>query len=150
MQMQQVRYFLALCELRSFTQAAKRCGVSQPSLTTAIAALEREVGGLLFQRRPLVTLTDRGYTIQPYLRRVAENADLAVKAARVNTRDETERMVRQLLRQRPAQAGRLGAPDRLTDRRRRHSQHDGSMPENSADRRKIVLICWHLVPPSVV
>jgi DNA-binding transcriptional LysR family regulator len=82
MQMQQVRYFLALCELRSFTQAAKRCGVSQPSLTTAITALEREVGGLLFQRRPLVTLTDRGYTIQPYLRRVAENADLAVKAAR--------------------------------------------------------------------
>jgi DNA-binding transcriptional LysR family regulator len=75
MQMQQVRYFLALCELRSFTQAAKRCGVSQPSLTTAITALEREVGGVLFQRRPLVTLTARGYTIQPYLRRIAENAD---------------------------------------------------------------------------
>jgi DNA-binding transcriptional LysR family regulator len=82
MQMQQVRYFLALCELRSFTQAAKRCGVSQPSLTTAITALEREVGGVLFQRRPLVTLTARGYAIQPYLRRIAENADLAVQAAR--------------------------------------------------------------------
>jgi LysR family transcriptional regulator, hydrogen peroxide-inducible genes activator len=36
MQMQQIRYFLALCKERSFTHAAKRCGVSQPSLTNAI------------------------------------------------------------------------------------------------------------------
>src|SRR5262245_20974853 len=36
MQMHQIRYFLALCEERSFTRAAKRCGVSQPSLTNAI------------------------------------------------------------------------------------------------------------------
>ena len=30
--MNQIRYFLALCEERNFTRAAKRCGVSQPSL----------------------------------------------------------------------------------------------------------------------
>jgi DNA-binding transcriptional LysR family regulator len=41
MQMQQVHYFLALCEELNFTRAARRCGVSQPSLTTAISALER-------------------------------------------------------------------------------------------------------------
>jgi hypothetical protein len=51
MQMQQIRYFLALCEERSFTHAAKRCGVSQPSLTNAILALEQELGGVLFQRK---------------------------------------------------------------------------------------------------
>src|SRR5215468_10129897 len=45
MQMQQIRYFLALCEERSFTRAAKRCGISQPSLTNAIIALEQELGG---------------------------------------------------------------------------------------------------------
>ena len=45
MQMQHVSYFLALCEERSFTRAAKRCGVSQPSLTNAIMALEQELGG---------------------------------------------------------------------------------------------------------
>jgi DNA-binding transcriptional LysR family regulator len=39
MQMHQIRYFLALCEERSFTRAAKRCGISQPSLTNAIIGL---------------------------------------------------------------------------------------------------------------
>jgi len=48
MQMHQICYFLALCEERSFTRAAKRCGISQPSLTNAIIALERELGGALF------------------------------------------------------------------------------------------------------
>ena len=46
--MQQIRYFLALCEELNFTAAARRCGVSQPSLTTAIGALERELGGRCF------------------------------------------------------------------------------------------------------
>src|SRR5262245_51098697 len=42
MQMHQIRYFLALCEERNFTRAARRCGVSQPSLTNAIIGLERK------------------------------------------------------------------------------------------------------------
>jgi LysR family transcriptional regulator, hydrogen peroxide-inducible genes activator len=48
MQMHQVHYFLALCEELNFTRAARRCGVSQPSLTTAMSSLERELGGALF------------------------------------------------------------------------------------------------------
>src|SRR5262245_7567296 len=51
MQMHQVRYFLALCEEHSFSRAAKRCGVAQPSLSRAIKMLEKEVGGSLFDRR---------------------------------------------------------------------------------------------------
>jgi Bacterial regulatory helix-turn-helix protein, lysR family len=35
MQMQQVHYFLALCEELNFTRAARRCGVSQPSLSNS-------------------------------------------------------------------------------------------------------------------
>ena len=50
MEMQQICYFLALCEAQNFTQAAKRCGVSQPSLTNGIRRLERELGGNLFYR----------------------------------------------------------------------------------------------------
>src|SRR5205823_7287699 len=61
MQMQQIRYFLALCEERNFTRAARRCGVSQPSLTNAMIALERELGGALFQRRPEIVLTVLGH-----------------------------------------------------------------------------------------
>jgi DNA-binding transcriptional LysR family regulator len=81
MQMQQIRYFLALCEERNFTRAAGRCGVTQPSLTNAIIALERELGGALFQRRPVIALTVLGHAVQPYLQRVAENADRACDAA---------------------------------------------------------------------
>ena len=59
MEMHQVRYFLALCEERNFTRAAKRCGVAQPSLTRAIKQLEAELGGLLFDRNRINTrLTD--------------------------------------------------------------------------------------------
>ena len=81
MQMQQIRYFLALCEERNFTRAARRCGVSQPSLTNAMIALERELGGALFQRRPQIALTVLGHAVHPYLQRIAENAEHARDAA---------------------------------------------------------------------
>jgi LysR family hydrogen peroxide-inducible transcriptional activator len=81
MQMHQIRYFLSLCEECNFTRAAKRSGVTQPSLTNAIGALERELGGPLFHRRPLVALTALGAAIKPYLSRIAENADHAREAA---------------------------------------------------------------------
>src|SRR4029450_9653019 len=74
MQMHQICYFLALCEERNFTRAAGRCGISQPSLTNAIIALERELGGVLFQRKPAIALTLLGQAIHPYLQRIAENA----------------------------------------------------------------------------
>src|ERR1700739_1749711 len=63
MQMHQIRYFLALCEERNFTRAARRCGVSQPSLTNAIIGLERDLGGALFQRKPLIALTALGSAV---------------------------------------------------------------------------------------
>ncbi|MFL6832821.1 MAG: LysR family transcriptional regulator [Xanthobacteraceae bacterium] len=81
MQMRQICYFLALCEERNFTRAAGRCGISQPSLTNAIIALERELGGVLFQRRPAIALTLLGQAIHPYLQRIAENAGHARDAA---------------------------------------------------------------------
>ncbi len=85
MQMHQIRYFLALRDELSFTRAARRSGVSQPSLTNAIAALEREFGGPLFQRKPVVALTALGRTLLPYLESIAENADHAQEVARILT-----------------------------------------------------------------
>src|SRR5262249_60335379 len=41
--------FRALCEEQSFTRAARRCGIAQPSLTRAIQTLESEFGGRLFE-----------------------------------------------------------------------------------------------------
>ncbi len=66
--LQQLRYFLALCEERNFTRAAKRCGVSQPSLTWAIRQLEMEFGGPLFVRsRRISRLSELGMVVRPHL-----------------------------------------------------------------------------------
>jgi DNA-binding transcriptional LysR family regulator len=81
MQMHQIRYFLALCEERNFTRAAKRSGISQPSLTNAISALERELGGALFIRKPFTAMTSLGYAIQPYMQQIAQAADQALQTA---------------------------------------------------------------------
>ena len=85
MQIQQVHYFMALCEELNFTCAARRCGVSQPSLSNAISALERELGGALFQRRPSIALTGLGRMVRPYLDEIARNEDHAREVARTLT-----------------------------------------------------------------
>lgn len=59
---------MALCEERHFSRAAKRCGVTQPSMTNAIKRLERTLGGPLFQRnRGNIDLTALGRVVKPYL-----------------------------------------------------------------------------------
>ena len=85
MQMNQVRYFLALWEERNFTRAAKRCGVSQPSLTNAIKRLEQALGGPLFHRnRRNIELTELGRVVKPYLKQLTQSAyEAERKAAKV-------------------------------------------------------------------
>ena len=74
MEMNQVRYFVALCEEKHFTRAAARCGVAQPSLTTAIKKLERELGGSLFDRKRSEP-TELGLMVEPFFRKIAWNAE---------------------------------------------------------------------------
>jgi|SRR6516164_10748269 DNA-binding transcriptional LysR family regulator len=82
MQMHQIRYFLAVCEELNFTRAANRCGVSQPSLTNGIGKLEQELGGVLFHRKPSITLSELGHGVRPHLDAIAHHADRVRKAAR--------------------------------------------------------------------
>jgi LysR family hydrogen peroxide-inducible transcriptional activator len=83
MEMQQVRYFLTLCETLNFTRAADLCNVAQPSLTRAIKQLEVELGGPLFHRERANThLTELGRTVRPFLQQVREQADEARREAR--------------------------------------------------------------------
>lgn len=73
MKIHQVYYFLALCEERSFTRAAKRCGVAQPSLTRAIQQLEHEFDGQLFERsKSAVRLTNLGILVRPDFVRIEQ------------------------------------------------------------------------------
>jgi LysR family transcriptional regulator, hydrogen peroxide-inducible genes activator len=81
MEMNQVRYFLALCDELNFTRAAKRCGVAQPSLTNAIKALEAELRGPLFYRTPAVRLTLLGEAVKPSLASIALHVEEAKRRA---------------------------------------------------------------------
>lgn len=82
MEMQQVRYFLALCDERNFTRAAERCGVSQPSLSRAIKDLENELGAPLFERSRDTTRPSRlGELIRPHLAEIDRSVARAQRAA---------------------------------------------------------------------
>lgn len=89
MEMNQIRYFLAVCEHRNFTHAASASNVSQPSLTVAIKKLEDEMGGLLFLRdRAGCRLTPLGKVLYPKLERISAEAQAAKAEAVRHTRLE--------------------------------------------------------------
>ena len=78
MQLQQLRYFVAVAETRHFTHAAERAGVTQPSLSKQIHALEADLGAELFTRtRGAVALTPAGEALLPLARRIIADADTA-------------------------------------------------------------------------
>jgi DNA-binding transcriptional LysR family regulator len=82
MELHQIRYFLAACDTLNFTRAAELCGVSVPSLSRAVRALEDELGGQLFRReRHLTHLTDLGRLMQQHFATVQAAADAAKRDA---------------------------------------------------------------------
>lgn len=65
MDMDQLTHFQCVAELRNFTHAAERLGLSQSSLSRSIQRLEEELGQPLFERKPRsVDLTDAGEIFQ--------------------------------------------------------------------------------------
>jgi DNA-binding transcriptional LysR family regulator len=76
-------YWLAVVEEGSFTRAALRMHVSQPSLSQQIRALEKEVGGALLERLPRsVRLTAAGKAFLPHAQAAVRAVDRAHQAAR--------------------------------------------------------------------
>lgn len=67
MQLQHLRYFVALARTRHFATAASQCGVTQPTLSAGLAALEQELGKRLVDRdRRFIGLTEQGRAILPW------------------------------------------------------------------------------------
>lgn len=90
MEMHQLKYFMAIVETGSFSKAAKRCYVAQPSLSQQIIKLERELGRKLFDRLgKKVILTDAGATLLPRAERIVRDAN-EVKAQLLDATPEAE------------------------------------------------------------
>jgi LysR family transcriptional regulator, hydrogen peroxide-inducible genes activator len=71
MEVHQLRYFCAVAETGSFTRAAEREQVAQPSLSQQIMKLELELGVRLFDRLGrAVRLTDMGQVFLPRARAI--------------------------------------------------------------------------------
>ncbi|WP_156723853.1 LysR family transcriptional regulator [Streptomyces apocyni] len=82
MDLQQMRYVVALAETRNFTRAAERCSVVQSALSHRIASLERELGVRLFARSSRRTeLTSAGTAFLARARECLAAADRAVADA---------------------------------------------------------------------
>jgi DNA-binding transcriptional LysR family regulator len=82
-QLSQLAYFVAVAEEGSFTRAAERVGVAQPSLSQQVKALETDLGALLVHRaRGKVGLTASGETLLPVARRMLADAETARREIR--------------------------------------------------------------------
>src|SRR4051794_5535298 len=86
-----IRYFQAVAETGSFTVAAERCHVTQPTLSAGIARLEDEIGSRLFDRGRRAVLTAAGQKFAPHARAMVG----AWQAARAEQRSSRrQRLVR--------------------------------------------------------
>lgn len=86
MNLQEIRYLVALAEQRHFGRAAEACNVSQPTLSSQIRKLEEELGVTLLERtNKRVALTPVGSQILQHARRAlfeSQQMESVAQAAR--------------------------------------------------------------------
>lgn len=81
--LRQLRYFVAVAETLNFRQAAEKLHLAQPALSSAIRALEAELGVQLFERTTRsVHLTPTGEIFLDRARRAIASADEAFSVGR--------------------------------------------------------------------
>jgi len=77
MTLQQLKYIIKIVECGSITEAAKQLFITQPSLSTAVKELEKELGIEIFYRTAKgISLTDDGIEFLSYARQVIEQTEL--------------------------------------------------------------------------
>lgn len=83
LKLKDLRYLVAVADLRHFGRAAARCFVSQPTLSAQLKKLEQSLGVQLIERAPNhVSLTAAGEEVVARARRVLEASDEVVTLAR--------------------------------------------------------------------
>ncbi len=80
MELQQLRYVVAVAEEQNFSRAAERCHVTQPSLSQQIINLEKDLGHKLFHRLGRnAVLTEAGKAFLLRARRILLEVDDATR-----------------------------------------------------------------------
>jgi len=93
MELRHLRYFVAVAEEKSFTQAAKRLGIKQPPLSLQIRKLEKEMGTqLLVRGTRSVELTNTGRLLLEEARAILHHVERAKTDVRRRARGETGRV----------------------------------------------------------
>ena len=83
MNLRDLKYLVALADLRHFGKAAEACFVSQPTLSTQIKKLEEELGVTLIERAPRkVMLTAAGADVVRRARKIVAEVEEMKEAAR--------------------------------------------------------------------
>ena len=78
MEFHQLRYVCAVAETGSFSRAAERCNVAQPSLSQQVLKLEEDLGAKLFDRLGRsVRLTEAGRVFLPHARSIMNEIETA-------------------------------------------------------------------------
>jgi DNA-binding transcriptional LysR family regulator len=74
--------FITIVQEGSFTRAAERLNLTQPTVSQQMALLERQIGATLFIRRPRqLTLTEAGRALLDYAERILALSEEAVQSA---------------------------------------------------------------------
>lgn len=92
MDLDQLLTFERVVREGSFSKAAFSLGVSQPTVSARVQALETHLGGPLFRRSRKVTLTERGESFLPYARRAIATLQDGREAARLAPQGERGRL----------------------------------------------------------
>ncbi len=78
MEFHQLRYVCAVAETGSFSRAAERCQIAQPSLSQQVLKLEEDLGAKLFDRLGRsIRITEAGRAFLPYARSILEQVEAA-------------------------------------------------------------------------
>ena len=77
MRIEQLQTFLAVVEIGNFGQAAKKCGVTQSTISRQIQSLEKDLGLALFHRTSQAKLTVGGEKLLPRAQRICQEWERA-------------------------------------------------------------------------